>query len=83
MEKSARTIIVTVLSGLILGMGAGWIQINSRIAVLEVQVKSDHSTYIETSNKMDEMGSNINDIKQTLIEMQGEMKLKQDKKWTN
>jgi len=83
MEKSARTIIITVLSGLILSMGAGWIQINSRIAVLEVQVKSDHATYVETSNKMDEMSSNINDIKETLVEMQGDMKLKQDRKWTN
>jgi cell division protein FtsB len=57
----------------------GWVQVNSRISVLEIQVKEDHEMFMAQSKKIDEISNNVNDIKNQITEMRGEMKLKQDK----
>lgn len=68
---TAVTIIVFLIGG--------WVQVNSRIAVLEVQVKSDHEMFMSQTKKLDDMSKNIEEIKNQVIEMRGDMKLKQDK----
>ena len=71
--------IMGVAATALVAFSGAWIQINSRIAVLEVQVDNDHQAYLDNSQKMDEMMKNIVDIKETCVEMQGDMKMKQDK----
>ena len=75
--------ILGITAAIIASFATAWIQINSRIAVLEVQVREYRTNYDCNSRKMDSMMQNIIDIKQTLISMQGDMKLKADKKLIN
>lgn len=67
-----------VVSALALVIG-GWVQVNSRISVLEVQVKQDHEMFMSQSKKIDEIGNNVNEIKNQITEMRGDLKLKQDR----
>ena len=68
-----------VLIPIVLIIIGGWIQINSRISMLEVQVRNDHEMFLSQSKKVDEISENVNEIKNQLTEMRGELKLKQDR----
>lgn len=57
----------------------GWVQVNSRISMLEVQVKNDHEMFLNQSQKLDDMSKNIEEIKNQVVELRGDLKLKQDK----
>lgn len=72
---AASGVILTLIACII----GGWVQINSRIAVLEVQVQNDHEMFMSQSKKIDEINSKIDGIRNDLIEMKGDMRLKQDK----
>lgn len=67
--------------GLLLTLGAIWVQINSRISILEVQVKHDKEEYMKTDQKLDNLTSDISEVKNMLVSIQGDMKLKADKKF--
>lgn len=72
---TAAGIAVTVIVFII----GGWVQINSRISMLEVQVRNDHEMFMSQSKKIDEINSKIDDIKNDLVEIRGDMKLKQNR----
>ena len=82
MENGIRAIIITVLSAVVIGMGAGWIQINSRISVVEVQVQRDHDMFVANQRKstedMEILIDKLNDI-QIKVTQLGD--LKADKKF--
>ena len=80
MDKSLRNTLISVIASIILVFVGAWIQLNSRISVLEVQVKSDHELFqsnIDKSDKdMEDVKSMLSDIKVTVIHLQD---IKQDK----
>ena len=80
MDKSLRNTLLSVIVTIVLVFIGAWIQLNSRISVLEVQVKSDHELFqsnIDKSNKdMEDVKSMLSDIKVTVIHLQD---IKQDK----
>lgn len=65
--------------GLLLTLGAIWVQINSRISILEIQVAHDKEEYMKTDSKLDNLTSDISEVKTMLTKMQGDMKMKADK----
>lgn len=77
MENGIRAIIITVLSAVVIGMGAGWIQINSRISVVEVQVQRDHDMFVANQRKstedMEILIDKLNDI-QIKVTQLGDLK---------
>lgn len=77
MENGIRAIIITVLSAVVIGMGAGWIQINSRISVIEVQVQRDHDMFVANQRKstedMEILIDKLNDI-QIKVTQLGDLK---------
>ena len=81
MDQSLRNTLISVIASIILVFVGAWIQLNSRISVLEIQVKSDHElfqTNIDKSNKdMEDVKSMLSDIKVTVTHLQD---IKQDKK---
>ena len=82
MGNGIRAIIITVLSAVVIGMGTGWIQINSRISVVEVQVQRDHDMFVANQRKstedMEILIDKLNDI-QIKVTQLGD--LKADKKF--
>lgn len=67
MDKTLRnTFIGSIVTILVAFIGA-WIQLNSRIAVLEVQVKNDHETFQQSQRHNEE---NIKEIKTLLTQIQ-------------
>ena len=77
-KNNIITVTGIVVSALALVIG-GWVQVNSRISVLELQVKQDHEMFMSQSKKIDEIGNNVNEIKNQITEMRGDLKLKQDR----
>jgi hypothetical protein len=71
---------IGVFATIVVAIIGGWIQINSRISVLEVEVRNDHESYAQNQKKLDELMEKVSDVKETLIAMRGEMNLKADKK---
>jgi len=78
-----KNTLIGIIATIALALFGSWIQLNSRIAVLEVQVQNDRSVYNQNSLKMDEIKTSVSEIDQNITEMRGEMKLKADKKLIN
>jgi uncharacterized membrane protein YqgA involved in biofilm formation len=66
MDKSLRNILVSILATVIIAFIGAWIQINSRISILEVQVQDDHQAFSDQQAKSDksmkELMDKVNDI---------------------
>jgi len=73
----------SVIVTIILAFVGGWVQINNRISVLEVEVKYQKQNYNQTSTKLDDLIQNVNEIKVNIIQMNDNMRLKADKKLIN
>ena len=78
-----KTTLIGIICTIALAIAGSWVQINSRISVLEVQVQNDRAVFNQNSQKMDEIMNSVNEIKENIVEMRGEMKLKADKKLVN
>ena len=81
MDKSLRNILITILATVIIAFIGAWIQINSRISILEVQVQNDHQSFSDNQNKSDktmkELMNKINDIQIKVTQLSD---LKENKK---
>lgn len=55
-------IMAGVMSALIVGCFSGWVQINSRISMLEIQAQNDHINYDKQDRQMRELIEKVNDI---------------------
>ena len=53
LDKNLRNILYGTFATIIVAFVGAWIQINSRIAVLEVQVRSDHDLFMRNSDRAD------------------------------
>ena len=80
MDKGIRNTALTILATIIISFVGAWIQINSRISVLEVQVQNDHGMFIvnqeKASKDMQVLMNKINDIQIKVTQLSD---LKQDK----
>jgi len=82
MNNSIKTTVLTILATVILAFIGAWIQINSRISVLEVQVQSDHDLFIVNQEKaFKNMGVLMNKINDIQIKVTQLSDLKQDKEF--
>lgn len=74
-------ILVSVVSAIIVAAIMGWIQLNARISVLEVQVRNDRELYQRNAEKSDkqmtELINKINDIQMKVTELS--VKVQEDK----
>ena len=55
MEKSVRNIFIGALITIVSAFVGAWIQLNSRIAILEVKVSSDHAQILKTDQDIEQM----------------------------
>jgi len=78
MTNSTRNTMVGVMATIVMALFAAWINLNKRIDVLEIQVQNDHQLLVRWNENMEEMGSNINDIRSRIIQLQD---LKEDRKF--
>lgn len=80
MDISLRNTLISVIVTILLVFIGAWIQLNSRISVLEIQVKSDHELFQTNSDKsdkdMEDVKSMLSDIKVSITHLQD---IKQDK----
>lgn len=76
MDKSLRnTFIGSIIAVIVTFIGA-WIQLNSRISVLEIQVSNDHQAIINTNRNIDDVKKMQTEI---LIGIQHLQDVKKDK----
>jgi hypothetical protein len=77
MDKGLRNTLLSILGVVLIGFVGAWIQINSRISVLEVQVQNDHDMFIVNQDKaskdMAVLMQKINDI-QIKVTQLGDLK---------
>lgn len=78
MTNSTRNTMLGVMVTIVMALFAAWINLNKRIDVLEIQVQNDHQLLVRWNENMEEMGSNINDIRSRIIQLQD---LKEDRKF--
>lgn len=63
MDKTLRNTFVASVITIIIAFVGAWIQLNSRIAVLEVQVSNDHASILKTNQDIELMKDMLHDIK--------------------
>ena len=66
MDKGIRNTLLGVLGTVISAFVGAWVQLNSRISILEVQVNNDHLLYNENNRKGQE---DLKEIKAKLDEI--------------
>jgi flagellar biosynthesis chaperone FliJ len=69
---------VGIMATVIMALFAAWINLNKRIDVLEIQVQNDHQLLVRWNENMEEMRSNVSDIRARIIQLQD---LKEDRKF--
>jgi Tfp pilus assembly protein PilO len=66
MDRGIRNTILSILATALIVIAGAWVQINSRISVLEVQVQNDHDMFITNQQKaekdMSVLMDKVNDI---------------------
>lgn len=77
MDKGLRNTLISILGVVLAGFVGAWIQINSRISVVEIQVQNDHDMFIVNQDKaskdMAVLMQKINDI-QIKVTQLGDLK---------
>jgi uncharacterized membrane protein YqgA involved in biofilm formation len=80
MDKTLRNTLIMILATVIIAFIGAWIQINSRISILEVQVQNDHQAFSDQQTKSDksmkELMDKVNDIQLKVTQLND---LKQNK----
>ena len=66
MDRGIRNTILSILATALIVIAGAWVQINSRISVLEVQVQNDHDLFVNNQQKAEKdmclLIDKINDI---------------------
>ena len=77
MDKGLRNTLISILGVVLVGFVGAWIQINSRISVVEIQVQNDHDMFIVNQDKASKdmcvLMQKINDI-QIKVTQLGDLK---------
>ena len=65
-DRGIRNTILSILATALIVIAGAWVQINSRISVLEVQVQNDHDLFVTNQQKAEKdmclLIDKINDI---------------------
>lgn len=61
MEKGLRNTFIGIIATLVITFVGAWIQINSRIAILETQVDNDHQLFMDKNSNAQEDMKQINE----------------------
>lgn len=61
--------LIGAFTSVALAIAASWVQMNSRISALEVQVKMDRDAYQQTSQQMNELINRVTDIQMKVTEL--------------
>lgn len=65
-DRGIRNTILSILATALIVIAGAWVQINSRISVLEVQVQNDHDMFVTNQQKAEKdmclLIDKINDI---------------------
>ena len=76
-DKGLRNTLISILGVVLVGFVGAWIQLNSRISVVEIQVQNDHDMFIVNQDKdskdMAVLMQKINDI-QIKVTQLGDLK---------
>lgn len=75
-------VMASVVSAILIAAIMGWLQLNARVSVLEVQIQSDKELYQKNSEKADhqmqELMNKVNDIQVKVTELA--VKVQEEKK---
>ncbi len=63
MDKTLRNTFITITVTIVIAFISAWIQLNSRIAVLEVQVNSNQAAIMKTNQDIVEIKDMLYDIR--------------------
>lgn len=66
MDRGIRNTLLGILGTVVVAFVGAWVQLNSRISILEVQVNNDHLLYNENNRKAQD---DMKDIKEKLDEI--------------
>ena len=76
-DKGLRNTLISILGVVLVGFVGAWIQLNSRISVVEIQVQNDHDMFIVNQDKdskdMAVLMQKVNDI-QIKVTQLGDLK---------
>lgn len=82
MDRGMRNSLIGVIGSIVIVFFGAWVQINSRISILEVQVQNDRELFLKNSEKadkqMNELMNKVNDIQVKVTELA--VKVQEDKK---
>ncbi len=62
MDKTLRNTLIGMTGSAFIAIAGAWVQLNSRISILEVQVNNDHQLFIDSQDDMKEIKSKLDEI---------------------
>ena len=62
MDKTLRNTLIGMTGAAFIAIAGAWVQLNSRISILEVQVNNDHQLFIDSQDDMKEIKSKLDEI---------------------
>ena len=68
-DNTLRNTLIGIIATTVIAFFAAWVQLNSRISVLEVQVKDDHALFTSNQTAMNELMDKVNDIQNKVTKL--------------
>ena len=68
-DNTLRNTLIGIIATTVIAFFAAWVQLNSRISVLEVQVKDDHALFTSNQTEMNELMDKVNDIQNKVTKL--------------
>ena len=68
-DNTLRNTLIGIIATTVIAFFAAWVQLNSRISVLEVQVKDDHVLFTSNQTEMNELMDKVNDIQNKVTKL--------------
>ena len=69
MDKNVKNTLIGVIGTILVAFVGAWVQLNSRIAVLEVQVRYDRDSYTANKDDLRELIGKVNDIQDKVTKL--------------
>lgn len=69
MDKTLRNTFVGIVATIAIAVVSAWVQLNTRISVLEVQVDNDHAMFIKSEKRMEELLDKVDIIKDEVTKL--------------
>ena len=69
MERTLRNTLIGAFITVLVAFVGAWIQLNSRISILEVQVQNDHNLFMDNGHDMKELKDKVTDIQIKVTEL--------------